>query len=347
MFTKTAIGVISVTLLFMACNRDPKNRINHTKHTDTIATNIDTIRPDSNLAASDETYLEEEYNRIALVSEDGRVKLASGNSSSVSGSVTSYSNISFTNSKGEKYVTPLGENTYGTGLHAIKKADGGTYYIVKWFCEGTEGLSAYTIVQDTFQWVSVMDGKAKTNAWENNIELHYDYADWYEKTSGFGYDWTLTYDSKNQNLYIPQIDEASQVTDRYEVFLFNGHRFVSQGVQPHRNLYKSLSNYNHLVLYFTTHDYIIRIDSLNNTLRYASWEKPKTMSDRPDIILNGGRRHNYQGHDEFTFVNGDHEYIVNRTEATPSGDGVNDIHQFLLIQCKGTTLLKQERQYKH
>lgn len=329
MFGKVTLQVVVFVLLFVSCN---KNTETNTETDNEIVTETGTETIQSNEVEELATVGldEEETNKITLVSEDGRVKLEAANTVSLSGRAWSYSKLSFINSKGKKSEESLGENTYAYKLHSIKKTDGSTYYIYKWKCEGTEGLSACRIVKDTFQTVSAIDGKTQMKEGRNDFELNYDYGDWYDKTSGFGYDWILDYDNKKQNLYVPVITDDLLVTDKYEVWHFNGKKFVNKGVQPHKDLHKSLASYNNLVLYLTTKDYIVRVDSLSNKkLRYASWKRPKTMSDRPDIIIMGSKRQIYEEDVVYRFVNSKFEYNVSTA--------------VLSIKNNGNTVLEQQK----
>ena len=101
--------------------------------------------------------------------------------------------------------------------------------------------------------------------------------------------------------------------------------------------------------YFTTKDYIVRVDSLNShTLRYASWKKPKTMADKPDVVITGGKRRQHPAApdelercDDYRFTHGDYEYIANYCET----DTAKSIHQdYLLIRRNGKVVVKQEKE---
>jgi len=88
------------------------------------------------------------------------------------------------------------------------------------------------------------------------------------------------------------------------------------------------------------------------TLRYASWKKPKTMADAPDIVINGGERRQfpcapdeYHRDDEFSFVKDGYEYIVNYNEVIPNKEGFGATsHIYLLVKKGGKTIVKQEKE---
>lgn len=59
--------------------------------------------------------------------------------------------------------------------------------------------------------------------------------------------------------------------------------------------------------------FLIRVDLLDdNSLRYISWSNPKTISDKPDLVLYKGDQefHGTIGGERFTFKNGEWTYIV-------------------------------------
>lgn len=207
-------------------------------------------------------------------------------------------------------------------------------------------MEAYRIVGDTIREVNVKDGSNKIE--ENDFEIIYCIPNWYFATNGDGYDWLFEYDAKSRNLYVP-IPKDGDIIDRYKVWHFNGKRFVALGEQPHKDMHKSLGRYNRLMCYFTTKDYIVRVDSLNShTLRYASWKKPKTMADKPDVVITGGKRRQHPAApdelercDDYRFTHGDYEYIANYCET----DTAKSIHQdYLLIRRNGKVVVKQEKE---
>lgn len=181
--------------------------------------------------------------------------------------------------------------------------------------------------------------------------VNYNIPSWSFATNGAGYDWILEYDIHTKNLYVPVTMEDGTIADRYKVWNFDGNRFVYQGEKFHKNLHKSLAGYSTLICYATTKDYILRIDSLDGGgLRYASWKKPKTMADKPDIIIDGGNKQHYEVAsdelcpcDDYRFCNGSFEYVVNYCEVKKADDDRGgEHHDFLLVMRKGKVMKKQE-----
>lgn len=304
---------------------------------------------------SAEDYSEDEKEMFeggkVYVSEDGRVTIESGVCPNGGTSPDYWAKWTIVNDKGVKHELRFPETSYVGGVHSLKKNDGTTYYIVD--CsgkasssEGYEWLEAYRIVGDTIREVNVKDGSNKIE--ENDFEIIYCIPNWYFATNGDGYDWLFEYDAKSRNLYVP-IPKDGDIIDRYKVWHFNGKRFVALGEQPHKDMHKSLGRYNRLMCYFTTKDYIVRVDSLNShTLRYASWKKPKTMADKPDVVITGGKRRQHPAApdelercDDYLFTCGSYEYIANYCET----DTVKRIHQdHLLVRRNGRVVVKQKKE---
>lgn len=287
------------------------------------------------------------------VSEDGRVSIESG---IVPGGGTSpdfWAKWTITDDAGKKHAIVYPETSYKSKVHSIAKKDGTVYYIVTCFYKssslyGKEWLEAYKIVGDSIREVNVADGGSNIN--NRAFSAYYDIPSWSSATDAAGFDWTFEYDTHARNLHVPVITEDGIVTDRCKVWHFDGDRFVCQGEESHKKLHQSLANYSTLIRYATTKDYIIRVDSLDGGgLRYASWKKPKTMADKPDIIITGGKRRHYQVPpdklrpcDDYRFRNGSFEYVVNYCEVKTLDNGFGENHDFLLVKRNGKVITKQE-----
>lgn len=288
------------------------------------------------------------------VSEDKRVTIESGIYPDGGTAPDYWTKWTIVNAKGEKHELKFEYMPYIRGVHALRKTDGTTYYIVH--CTGkassTDGygwLEAYRIVGDSIREVNVADGGDRID--NSDFHVNYSIPKWYYTTNGAGYDWMFKYDFQSGELYVP-IAENGELIDRYRVWKFNGERFVFTGVRPHKDLHESLGAYNRLICYFTTKDYIVRVDSLDSReLRYTSWMKPQTMADVPDFVLEGGerRRHptgpdNGSRCDDYRFTNGDYEYIVNYCETESLGDGYGEHHDYLLVRKGNSIVLKQKEE---
>lgn len=286
-------------------------------------------------------------------SEDGCVTIKAGLHPGGGTAPDYWAVWTITNSKGKKVELKFADSPYIEAVHSLQKNDGTKYYIVACGAKASSAdaygwLEAYIITGDTIKQVNVLDGSAKVK--ENAFEINYCSPDWYYIANKEGFDWLFEYDHKNKNLYVPLMD-GTAILDRYEVWHFNGNKFENHGEQPHKGLHKSLGKYNRLVRLFTTKDYIIRVDSLDShELRYASWKKPKTIKDSPDLVIYGGKRkqhvvadpHDFTKCDDYRFTNDGYQYIVNYCEITRIKPGVGEDHDFLVVKKGEKVLIKQE-----
>ena len=82
-------------------------------------------------------------------------------------------------------------------------------------------------------------------------------------------------------------------------------------------IYPSINDWNENILVAESEKFIIRIDLLaDNSLRYVSWSKPKSISDKPDLILFNGNQE-FQGTAGgilYTFKNSNWTYLINQRD---------------------------------
>lgn len=343
---KRLILSTAVVALF-ACNRFNKTE------------NFTLVNESVNLSYVEDTAKEEEYEEPELFkggrlckSKDGCITIQSGIHSGSGTAPNFWAIWTITDSKGEKHELRFEESAFISTVHSLQKNDGTKYYIVECYAkassiDGYEWLEAYRIIGDSIKEVNVLDGSY--NIADNIFSINYDIPNWYTKANSIGYSWIFEYDDHSKNLYVPIVEERN-LTDRYEIWHFNGNCFECQGVHEHKGLHESLNDYVCLIRYFTTEKYVVRVDSLDSQeLRYASWEKPKTISDEPDIIIKGGKRQHYdisydeiRRCDDYYFSNGSYEYIVNYCETTDVADGEN-LHQDYLLVKKGSDIIFKEK----
>lgn len=338
------IAVISLLVLAACSNGNVKNKDSEPQ--DSVEVAVCSDDSDDEGAGTDD-------DRHVCVSEDGRITIESG---IVPGGGTApdyWARWTVIDKDGGKHVIMSPETSYQDKVNTITKTDGTVYYIVNCYgkassSDGYEWLQAYKIVGDTIQEVNVADGGC--NVSNDEFSVNYNIPSWYFATNGAGYDWILEYDIHTRDLYVPITTEEGIIVDRYKVWHFDGNRFVCQGESPHKNLHKSLTNYKTLICYATTKDYVLRIDALDDgELRYASWKKPKTMADMPDIIIGNGKKQHYEVAsdelcpcDDYRFYNGSFEYVVNYCEVKELEDGYGEHHDFLLVKRNGKVMTKQK-----
>ena len=328
-----------IALLFAACSHQPVN-------------NKANDRQDSVTVSQDNS--DENSDGHVCISEDGRITIESGMYPDGGTSPDYWTVWTIKDDEGKKHMIKSPVSSYQDKIHCLSKNDGTTYYIVN--CsgkassrDGYEWLEAYEIVGDTVERVNVVDGSSPYQE-DDRFSVNYDIPSWYFATMGAGYDWILEYDIHTKELYVPITTEDNDMTDRYKAWRFDGERFVYQGERPNRHLHSNLSQYDRLLQYITTKDYIVRVDLLaNGELRYSSWSKTDTMEAVPDLVLTGGKKVHYEVAsnqlspcDEYRFKNGSYQYIVNHCEVGRDENGGGVHHDYLMVMSEGKVLLKQE-----
>ena len=333
-----------LALIFASCSSGVKITESTVKHT---------AESDINIEEETSEFLETENGRV-YVSEDRRLKIESGIRPESGTAPDYFTKWTIVDDAGKKHKKTCDYSPSMSRLRSIKRSDGSTYYLVNCFAkassiDGYEWLEAYVISGDSIERVNVSDAGSQID--DAAFEVNYCIPQWYYATDGIGYDWIFDYDSSTGNLYEP-IVEDDFITDRYIVWHFDGERFVNTGEHPHKNLHESLSEYNRLERYFTTKDYIVRVDLLDDRqLRYASWTKPHTMADCPDLILTGGERQRHKAApdelkpcDDYRFTSGSYEYIVNYCEVKYSDGAIGEHADYLLVKKNGEVVLKQRKE---
>lgn len=287
------------------------------------------------------------------VSEDGNMKFYSWNTG-MGGTCPDFAVLcQFRNKDGEVKIEDFrikeGEPAWVSNVHSIKKNDGPTYYITTRSHrassnDGYMWMDGFVIDRDTLRCVSVLDCSDDLD--ECMLDINYYISDWYYRTNGEGWDWLFEFDTKTRNLYVPLTiyEEASLpiLTDRYKLYHFDGMKFVDKGEVPHKGLHKSLGDYNRLAKFFRTKNYIIRVDKMvNGDYRYASWKSLSTITDKPELVIMGGKYDEEK--DCYTFINEGVEYIAGYNEDKPLPEGGFEHHEFLMVRKDCNVLLKEER----
>ena len=286
------------------------------------------------------------------VSEDGQMKFVSWNTG-LGGTCPDYGVICiFKTDDGEVHRIDMKEQdseaAWVCAVHSIKKNDGSTFYIADRShsvssCEGYEWLDAYMINGDSLKVVSVYDGGDDLD--DCGLEICYSIPEWYFTTNGEGYDWLFEYDAVTQNLYVPETTDGKmlpRISDRYRVYHFDGDTFVSQGIQPHKGLHKSLHEYRCLESFFRTKNHIVRIDRLDNgALRYTSWKANSSISEKPELIIVSDDNNSEK--DVYTFKSNGMTYLCKVEENIPTDDeGIFEHHEYLIVKKGDKIVLKEE-----
>ena len=316
-------------LLLAACNRLPANQ--EAEHSQ-----------DAIIVSQDIEYT----GGHACISEDGRFAIESGTRPNGGTSPEYWSVWTIQDEAGRKHRIEHPYSSYQSQVHSLQKDDGATYYLVNCSMkassrEGYEWMEAYKIVGQTVEQVNAIDGSSLLKK-DQQFLFRYDIPAWYFATQGAGYDWILEYDSCTRELYRPLTTEDYEITDRYQVYQFDGKQFIDKGERHNKHLHPSLAQYERLLQYCTTEHYIVRVDKLpDGQLRYASWAKPSTMQDKPDMVLTGGKIVSDEenaspapSHIEYHFTRGNHHYIVNYSDSNH--------HDCLLVKKGEKVIIKED-----
>lgn len=289
-------------------------------------------------------------------SEDGNMKFYSWNAGT-GGTCPDFSILcQFRTHTGESKIIDVSNHSdigWVSRVHSIKRNDGSTYYLAVSFHQASSNdgyawVSAFKIDDsDTIRQVCVVDATPLDDQDENEFTVNYSIYDWLDATTGEGYDWILEYDPDIHDLYVPQTLDTSpfpEMSDWYRVYHFNGKKFVDKGIKAHKGLHRSLCDYDHLERYFRTKWHIIRIDRLKDgTLRYASWKASSNISDKPELVIMGGKCDKSEfGKGIYTFENDGVTYIAGYEETKHINKDEIEYHEYLLIKRGNKTIDKQE-----
>ena len=114
-------------------------------------------------------------------------------------------------------------------LYTIQADNGDTYYLVYTLIREASNLGGSVIIplkieKDKLVIAPLFNSDPDDYRF-NCTQIEHEYANWYDKTNyGEGWDWLNKYDEENQTFYIPVVD-GFDLTDRYNLYKFNGERF--------------------------------------------------------------------------------------------------------------------------
>lgn len=107
-------------------------------------------------------------------------------------------------------------------------------------------------------------------------------------------------------------------------------------------MHESVNKWRENILVAESDKFIIRLDVLaDHTLRYASWSKPKNISEKPDLVLFKGEREfeGTDGPEVFAFKNSDWIYRLSRSGTC---SGYEDCGLFLKVLLNDQEKIKIE-----
>ena len=198
-------------------------------------------------------------------------------------------------------------------LYTIQTDNGDTYYLVYTLIREASNLGGSVIIplkieKDKLVIAPLIYSNPDDYRF-NCTQIEHEYANWYDKTNyGEGWDWLNKYDEENQTFYIPVVD-GFDLTDRYNLYKFNGERFEFLREDGGFWLHPSIRNFKNLETLFVTKDYKVRVDLMeDDTYRYTCWKRYDSMDKKPDIVIYNGTY--IEDGRCYSFKNDDYEYAV-------------------------------------
>ena len=209
------------------------------------------------------------------------------------------------------------EIDFGCGTKAIytfKRNDVQTIYITESYFRESSSFGYSTL--DAF---CISNGKLQTieNAFvipdeSFHIGKEYSIPSWYFLTDGKGWDWIYSLDRNTQTFYVPVVDDL-ELLDQYDLYKFNGTKFVYIGREGGYWLHPSIRKFERLEKLDQVGKFLIRIDRISTgNFRYSSWSGTEDMTKKPDIIIENGKYDKEKN--EYSFINGKYTYYINIKE---------------------------------
>lgn len=278
----------------------------------------------------------------SLTSDDGRLRIFTWNTG-MGGTCPDIARLTLLRGDDGRlhFINRDLDNPYLLALHTLHDGQGRTVYLLynyfrEWSTLGSRWVATCRINGDTLIHTSLFPHGDSTLGTEHTIP------DWYFKTNyGEGWDWLFDFDGRN--LYVPLTDEELELTDRYDLYRWNGNCFDSLGQVGNYRLHPSLGNYATLAAYFVTRDYRVRVDRMaDGSYRYASWRRNRTTDTKPDLVIPGGRHDEERGC--YIFENEGYTYRVGDISFSHREDD-GDSRQ-LIVERDGHILLRQAKEYE-
>ena len=256
--------------------------------------------------------------------------------------------------------TGMGGTCPDIARYTLLKADDGTVHLLKgghgspqlidiYQLKTTRGDKVYLLHEYFREWSSygaawgwgcrikgpTLDTLALFPHGDTAVGTEYSIPGWYFAAND-GEGWGWLFELHGDDLYVPVVIDDG-ITDRYDLYHWNGTTFDSVGNVGNRRLHQSLQQYYELCTYFVTKGFRVRIDRMaDDSYRYASWPRSKETSVRPDLVIEGGRYDEQK--DCYTFENEGYTYYVGSFM-------VNDENRRGLVVSKdGKVILKQEKE---
>ncbi|MCH5346011.1 MAG: hypothetical protein J1E63_02810 [Muribaculaceae bacterium] len=224
------------------------------------------------------------------------------------------------------------------GLYSLQADNGETYYLAHTYVRQAGNwayaqMKAFRINDNRLEYVSIFD--EGPNEWSGNCTAReYTIADWYFKTyMGEGWDWLYRFNPQTNILYVPELID-DELTDRYNLYKFNGKRFDYIGDDGGYWLHPSIRDFSQIAMLFCTTNYRVRIDEMHNdTYRYASWKNGQSMNEQPDLIIYNGLYN--EDKKAIVFENNGYMYLVDgpdEAQLSVVKDGKTILHEKMVAR---------------
>ena len=195
-------------------------------------------------------------------------------------------------------------------IYTFKRNDGQTIYVTESYFRVSSSYGYSTL--DAF---CISNGKLQTieNAFvipdeSFHIGTEYSIPSWYFLTDGKGWDWIYSLDRNTQTFYVPVVDDII-LLDQYDLYKFNGFKFVYSGREGGYWLHPSIRKFERLEKLAQVGKFLIRVDQISSgNFRYTSWNGTDNMSQKPDIIIENGKYD--KENNEYHFINANYIYSI-------------------------------------
>ena len=258
--------------------------------------------------------------------------------------------------------TGMGGTCPDIARYTLLKADDGTVHLLDDTYDSPQLIDIYTLktrkgetvylLHDYFrEWSSygaawvwgcrikghTLDTLALFPHGEKSVGTEYSIPGWYFSAND-GEGWGWLFELHGDNLYVPVVIDDG-ITDRYDLYRWNGSTFDSVGNVGNRRLHPSLQHYYELSTYFITKGFRVRIDQMpDGSYRYASWPRSRETSTKPDLIIYGGRYDEAQSC--YLFENDGYIYKVGVYSHTSD----RNTFRGLTVEKAGKVLLQQAKE---
>ena len=179
------------------------------------------------------------------------------------------------------------------GIYGGDLIDGKKLYFLDYYGKASS-MDAYSDLHTVWMDADTLafgPGFRKGNEYKESIDLNYYTASWSNITDGEGWDWIFQYDADKNRLYAAIPDHEKYLTDRYEIYEYDGKAFTYKGDDGSLLLHPSLRDYAKLHIIQHMEKHLLRIDQMRDgSYRLVLWDEPykAKMSEKPAFVVKNG-----------------------------------------------------------